>query len=78
VWYNVIGAIKFNWATGANIITQIAQQQWPNIGPPLSLTLGQRWQITLGQCHFVRWANVEPFLIANFQPTMNQCLANFG
>jgi hypothetical protein len=36
----------------------------------------QLWLTTLGQRHFVRWANVEPFLIANFQPTINQHLAN--
>jgi hypothetical protein len=36
--------------------------------------LGQCWQMTLAQCHFVRWAKVDQTLISQLQPC-NLCLS---
>ena len=42
---------------------------WPNVGPPSSVTLAQRWQMTLAQRNFV----IGPTLLPTVGPTLGQC-----
>ena len=60
----------------------------PNVGPPSSVTLAQRWQMTLAQRNFAHWPNVAAnswpdvgpmlyILFYNIGPTLGQCIFLF-